>query len=173
MAVEKATIKCESIFSDDSVHRYVMTKVWDKSLPLANVITISPSEDYNITSDLTTTVICNNVHLLGMGGVILTNLMSKIGTDVKKIKNTSGLWNTETDKFIIESAQKADKIIIAWGKFTEIRKTFAQRESDVLTILKPYKEKVYQITDGSKRDLLHPLTPAVRKGFTLKKYSFW
>lgn len=29
MAVEKEIIKCESIFSDDSLHRYMLSKVWD------------------------------------------------------------------------------------------------------------------------------------------------
>ena len=28
---EKATIKCEAVLSDDSQHRYSMTKIWDKS----------------------------------------------------------------------------------------------------------------------------------------------
>lgn len=172
MATEKSIIKCESVFSDDSTHRYTMTKIWDKNLPLANVITIAPSEDYNISSDLTTTIICNNVYFLGMGGVIFTNLISKIGVDVKELKCTDDLWDTETDKYIIESAQKADKVIVAWGKFTVIRKTFADRETEVLSFLKPFEDKVYQITDGGKREFLHPLTPSVRKGFVLSPIKF-
>lgn len=59
-----------------------------------------------------------------MGGFVLTNLISKIGTDVKKLKSTKDLWNADTDKFIKETALKSDKIIIAWGKFTETRKVF-------------------------------------------------
>ena len=59
-----------------------------------------------------------------MGGFVLTNLISKIGADVKKMKSTKDLWNADTDKFIKETALKSDKIIIAWGKFTETRKVF-------------------------------------------------
>ena len=59
-----------------------------------------------------------------MGGFVLTNLISKIGADVKKLKSTKDLWNEDTDKFIKETALKSNKIIIAWGKFTETRKFF-------------------------------------------------
>lgn len=59
-----------------------------------------------------------------MGGFVLTNLISKIGADVKKMKSTKDLWSADTDKYIKETALKSDKIIIAWGKFTETRKVF-------------------------------------------------
>ena len=124
MTTERATIKCEAVFSDDSLHRYSLSKIWDKTLPLANVITIAPSEDFNVTSDTATSIICNNIYLLGMGGFVLTNLISIIGADVKKLKSTKDLWNADTDKFINETAIKSNKIIIACGKFTETRKVF-------------------------------------------------
>lgn len=168
MTTERATIKCEAVFSDDSLHRYSLSKIWDKTLPLANVITIAPSEDFNVTSDTTTSIICNNIYLLGMGGFVLTNLISKIGADVKKLKSTKDLWNADTDKYIKETALKADKIIIAWGKFTETRKVFSDREKDIMNLIEPYKDKIFQITDGAKREFLHPLTPVVRKGWILK-----
>ncbi|WP_294909606.1 DUF1643 domain-containing protein [uncultured Ruminococcus sp.] len=170
MTTERATIKCEAVFSDDSLHRYSLSKIWDKTLPLANVITIAPSEDFNVTSDTTTSIICNNIYLLGMGGFVLTNLISKIGADVKKLKSTKDLWNADTDKYIKETALKADKIIIAWGKFTETRKVFSDREQSVLKLLEPQKDKLFQITDGKERKNLHPLTPSIRHSFILHSY---
>lgn len=147
-----------------------MSKIWDKNLPQANIITIAPSECHNIVSDLTTNIITNNLYMLGFGGYTITNLISKIGIDVKKIKNTKDLWNNETDKHILSCAEDADKIIIAWGSFAHTRKQFAEREKQVLTLLKPYQDKVQQITNGD-RQLLHPLTPCVRNAFVLQPYS--
>lgn len=172
MAVEKEIIKCESIFSDDSLHRYMLSKVWDKTLPQANVITIAPSQDYNISCDLTTNIIQNNIHLLGMGGFTLTNLISKIGADVKKLKNLNNLWDKKTDQYILSCAEKSDKIILAWGRFADTRKAYAQREMEVLHLLKGFKNKIYQITDGNDREFLHPLTPVIRQGFILKKFNY-
>ncbi len=170
MPIEVATIKCKSIFSDDSQHRFQMSKVWDKNLPQANIITISPSECHNVVNDLTTNIITNNLHMLGFGGYTMTNLISKIGVDVKKIKNTKDLWNNETDKHILSCAESADKIIVAWGSFAHTRKQFADREKQVLELLKPIQDKVYQITDGADRQFLHPLTPCVRNSFILQSY---
>nr|DAP46783.1 MAG TPA: Protein of unknown function (DUF1643) [Caudoviricetes sp.] len=171
MTTERATIKCESIFSDDSLHRYSLSKIWDKTLPISNVITIAPSEDYNITSDMTTNIICNNMKLLGMGGFILTNLISKIGVDVKKVKFSDDLWNNETDKILLDMANKADNIIIAWGKFTAARKDFSVREKSVLELLDIHRGKIFCIKDNRGRTNLHPLTPTVRHGFILSGYE--
>lgn len=171
MPIETITIKCKSTFSDNSQCRYQMSKVWDKSLPQANIITIAPSECHGVESDLTTNIITNNLHSLGFGGYTLTNLISKIGVDVKKIKNTKDdLWNNETDKHILSCAESADFIILAWGSFAKTRKQFAEREKQVLALLKPYQDKIYQITDGADRQFLHPLTPCVRNAFILEPY---
>lgn len=170
MPIEVATIKCKSIFSDNSQHRYQMSKIWDKNLPQANIITIAPSECHGVESDLTTNIITNNLHMLGFGGYTMTNLISKIGVDVKKIKNTKDLWNNDTDKNILSCAKAADKIIIAYGSFAHTRKQFAYREKQVLELLKPFQDKVCQITDGGDRQFLHPLTPCVRNSFILQPY---
>lgn len=147
-----------------------MSKIWDKNLPQANIITIAPSECHGVESDLTTNIITNNLHILGFGGYSTTNLISKIGVDVKKIKNTKDLWNNETDAHILSCVKSADKTIVAWGSFAKTRKQFADREKQVLELLKPFQDKVYQITDGADRQFLHPLTPCVRNSFILKPY---
>lgn len=163
-------MKMKCVFSEDSSHRFLMKKIWNKELPQANIITIAPSECHNVVNDLTTNIITNNLHMLGFGGYTMTNLISKIGVDVKKIKNTKDLWNNETDKHILSCAESADKIIVAWGSFAHTRKQFADREKQVLELLKPFQDKVYQITDGADRQFLHPLTPCVRNSFILQPY---
>lgn len=170
MSIEVITMKMKCVFSEDSSHRFLMKKIWNKELPQANIITISPSECHNVVNDLTTNIITNNLHMLGFGGYTMTNLISKIGVDVKKIKNTKDLWNNETDKHILSCAESADKIIVAWGSFAHTRKQFADREKQVLELLKPFQDKVYQITDGADRQFLHPLTPCVRNSFILQPY---
>lgn len=171
MPIETATIKCKSIFSDDSQHRYSLQKVWDKSKPLVNVISISPSEDYNVISDLTTQLITNNVYQLGdYGGFILTNIISKVGLNIRKLRSTDKLWDSQTDKYIIEAAENSSAVIWAVGKLSQTRKTFSKREEKVLEILKENNcsDKLFMISDSNKRELLHPLTPSVRQGWILK-----
>lgn len=156
MSIEVITMKMKCVFSENSSHRFLMKKIWNKELPQANIITIAPSECHNVVNDLTTNIITNNLHMLGFGGYTMTNLISKIGVDVKKIKNTKDLWNNESDKHILSCAESADKIIVAWGSFAHTRKQFADREKQVLELLKPFQDKVYQITDGADRQFLPP-----------------
>lgn len=170
MPIAVVSIKIKSIFSNDSQQRYQMSKVWDKSLPQANIITIAPSECHGVESDLTTNIITNNLHSLGFGGYTLTNLISKIGVEVKNIKNKNGLWDNDTDKHILSCAEAADSIILAWGSFAHTRKQFADREKQVLDLLKPFQDKIFQITDGADRTFLHPLTPCSRNAFILEPY---
>lgn len=170
MSIEVITMKMKCVFSENSSHRFLMKKIWNKELPQANIITIAPSECHNVVNDLTTNIITNNLHMLGFGGYTMTNLISKIGVDVKKIKNTKDLWNNETDKYILSCVEAADKTIVAWGSFAKTRKQFAGREKQVLELLKPFQDKVYQITDGADRQFLHPLTPCVRNSFILQPY---
>lgn len=171
MPIETHTIRCKSIFSDDSLHRYSLKKIWDKSKPLVNVVSISPSEDYNVVSDLTTQLITNNVFKLdNYGGFILTNIISRVGLEPKRLKSTGGLWDSQTDKYIIEAAENSSAIIWAVGKLTQTRKIFAEREQQVLEILRKnnYAEKLFMISDGNKREFCHPLVPSVRQGWVVK-----
>ena len=169
---ERATIKCTATFSDNSEHRYSLTKVWDKSRPQALVISIAPSADFNVSMDLTTTLIENNLYSHCFGGFCLVNLISKIGVDVKKVKSTTDLWNKETDQEIIKQFQLADSIIIAWGSFANTRQKYKEREEEVINLIKPFSDKLYQITDGKGRSFLHPLTPAIRNSWILEKFSW-
>ena len=54
MFTEKATIKCEAVFSDDHAHRFLWKRVWEKSKPIATVIMLNPCESDGIITDTTT-----------------------------------------------------------------------------------------------------------------------
>ena len=176
MKSEKTVIKTESLFSDDGTHRYNLRKEWDKTLPTATVISISPSELSNVSSDLTTQLITNNVESLGFGSFELLNLYSKVGVDVKKIKDPTGLWDETTDACIKASCDKTfkdegGKIIFAWGKLTENNKKHGEREKMILSLLSIYCDKVYCIKDYGIRHFLHPLTPSVRNEWVLESWK--
>ncbi|WKY44857.1 DUF1643 domain-containing protein [Eubacteriaceae bacterium ES2] len=176
MKSKKTVIKTEALFSDDENHRYNLRKEWDKALPTATVISISPSGLSNVSADLTTQLITNNIEALGFGSFELLNLYSKIDVDVKKMKDTTGLWDENTDICIKASCDKTfkdenGKIIFAWGKLTENNKKHGEREKQILSLLSIYFEKVYCIKDYGIRHFLHPLTPSVRNEWVLESWK--
>lgn len=177
MISTKAVIKTEAIYSDDETHRYVLRKEWNKTLPTATIISISPSSYANVSADLTTQLITNNLDQLGFGSFELVNLYSKIDEDAKKAKSIHDLYNEETDTLIKTSCDKTFKsgdkgsIILAWGKLTENNKKHAKREKTILSLLSVYFDKVYCIADETGRHFLHPLTPSIRHSWYLESWK--
>ena len=172
MIRENAVIKCESLFDKNKQHRYSTSKVWSDQKPLAAVISIAPSSDYNVSADLTSQLIQNNLNGLGFGSYTLTNLFSKIGTDFKKLTSTAGLYDKDTDKMIVASCEAADKIIIAWGKVTAKNKMISKRADEVTALIAPFTDKIYFLADSTGRSDLHPLTPALRHQWFLVQATF-
>ena len=65
MITEKDTIKCEAVFNDEKTHRFLWKRVWNKDKPLACVIMLNPCLSDNIVTDTTTSLVVNNVAMLG------------------------------------------------------------------------------------------------------------
>ena len=172
MTNEKATIRCEAIFSDDKKYRYLLSKVWDKNRPIATVISISPSAFYNVTCDTTTMLIQNNLEALGCGGMELVNLISKVGVEAKRLKSLIDNVGQETDHYILESVKRTALTVFAWGRIAGMNKAFQAREAEVLKLLEPYMDKVQTISDCAGRENLHPLTPSIRNEWNLSLYQW-
>ena len=61
----------------------------------------------------------------------------------------------------------SNAIIIAWGSIGNNSQRVRNRQDELLEILEPYANKLYQI--GEKG--YHPLTPAIRANWKLEPYN--
>lgn len=172
MITEKDTIKCEAVFNDDHSHRYLCKRVWDSKLPCMAVIMLNPCMSDNIVNDTTTSLVINNVAMLGeYGGVHILNLYSKLTNKLNFRHYTDEqLSHKDNDSFIVKSAQECSCVCLAWGKTQDTNQRIAERVVDVINLLLPYEDKLYCITDG-ERKMLHPLTPQVRRRWKLEKVT--
>ncbi len=162
---EKSNIRTEALYNDDKTHRYILKKSWDNSKPSASIIMISPSSRANeVCMDMTTMYTLNNCYQQGFGSVELLNLYSKL--DVNPFEN-----DLENNERIVESCKKADKIILAWGK-GQTQKTIMFRIMEVLELLKPYKDKLYEIADDRGKSGYHPLGSSVRLKWNLVLFQY-
>ncbi|MDL2287617.1 DUF1643 domain-containing protein [Eubacteriales bacterium OttesenSCG-928-G02] len=169
--MEKATIQIESVFDENKSHRYALKKVWNDTLKQAAVISIAPSSDSGVSSDLTCQLIQNNLNQLEFGGFVLTNLFSAIDCDFKKLKTIDGLFNKSTDKIILDSCAKADIIIVCWGAVVNKSKAIAKRAEDVIKLITKHASKIHFLSDGERAEL-HPLTPSLRHRWELVGATF-
>lgn len=127
MLTEKAILKTETVFSEDRRHRYLLRKEWDTKKPKVTIIMTNPSSTDLMTMDYTTLYIMNNVVRLDFGSIDIVNMVSKITTRLDVKNDIDAKMDKENTDFIIKSAEKADKVIIAWGKLGKNnKKVFAK-----------------------------------------------
>jgi hypothetical protein len=169
MLTEKAVLKTEAVFSEDRRQRYILRKEWDAKKPKATIIMTNPSRADMLTMDYTTLYIMNNIVKLDFGMIDIVNLVSKmtIKLDVRKDLEV----DEENFNIICKSAERADKVILAWGKLGENNKKVRDVQDILLERLKPFKDKLCVIACESGASGFHPLAPQIRFSWILKKYE--
>jgi hypothetical protein len=172
MQTDKATVKTEAVFSDDRKHRYILRKEWDTKKPKATIIMTNPSTADMLMMDYTTLYIMNNIVKLDFGGIDIVNLVSKMTTKLNVKEDLDLKLDAENFDFILKSAEKSDKVILAWGKLGENNKRVRDVQDGLLERLKPFKEKLCVIACENGDSGFHPLAPQIRFSWTLKKYEF-
>ena len=171
MLSDKATVKTEAIFSDDRRHRYLLRKEWDAKKPKATIIMTNPSTADMLTMDYTTLYIMNNVVKLDFGSIDIVNLVSKMTIKLDVQKDLEPMLDAENIDFIIKSAEKSDKVIIAWGKLGENNSKVREAQDYLLEHLKPFKDKLCVLASENGGSGYHPLAPQIRFSWILKKYE--
>ena len=161
MIIEKSVMKTEAKFSDDRVYRYVLSKEWNNKKPRAMVIMTNPSSAGEVVLDLTTLYTINNLVALDFGAVDIVNIYPKI-TQKLKVDDVDLREIEISDKIIVETAEKVDSVIIAWGRVGEKSKAIEKRQNELLEKLQVFKDKLFIIGDGKGNELFHPLAPHIR-----------
>lgn len=170
MLNEKDTIKCESIFDSERMHRFWWKRVWDAKKPIACVIMLNPCIADNLLMDTTSYLVVNNIaNLEDYGGVIIVNLFSRLTSKLNFKWNGVEDYNLpENDNYIMKAAEESDIVVLAWGKGATNKNSIEERAIDVINLLDAHKSKMRVIYDGEKAGI-HPLTPSVRNGWQLLK----
>ncbi len=161
MITEKSVMKTEARFSEDRAYRYILSKEWNNKKPRAMVIMTNPSSAGEVVLDLTTLYTINNLVALDFGAVDIVNIYPKI-TQKLKVDDVDLREIEISDKLIIETAEKVDSVIIAWGRVGEKSKAIEKRQNELLEKLQVFKDKLFIIGDGKGNELFHPLAPHIR-----------
>ena len=172
MLTEKLTLKTETVFSDDRCNRYLLRKEWDIKKPKATIIMTNPSAADLMTIDYTTLYILNNISKLDFGSVDIVNLSSKVTTKLNAKLDLDVEIEKENAEFILKSAEKSDKIIIAWGKIGENNQRVRMAQDNLLKILQPFKDKLCCIAVSENGECgFHPLAPQIRFEWFLREFT--
>lgn len=121
-------------FSVGKVHRLMLFRIWDEELPVLNWVMLNPSIAGAKDNDPTIRRCIGFSKKEGYGGLLVTNLFSRISTDPKGLtKNVPDA--AYSDDFIKYAASQSIACMVAWGNIPKIP-AYADRAEKVLDILR-------------------------------------
>lgn len=149
-------------FSECGNYRYVLWRIWDKTLPKVMFIGLNPSTANETTDDATIRRVKSIAKNLGYGGVYMTNCFAYISTDPKLLKTNpmSKEWN---DNVLTITASRCADVIFAWGNFDIVKAT--GRDLELIEMF-PRAKALHINKNGSPK---HPLY--VRSDITLIAFN--
>ena len=156
-----SNLRTEIVASDCGAFRYSLRKIWDEQKPSLAILMICPSSSGEVAVDTSTMLTLGNCYRLGYGSVTILNLFSKVNDFDLKDPNETDEENLQA---ILKSAGSVDCFVLGAGTGKAKNKVFQQRLEQVLTVLRPYEDKLHCLCDkdGGSRGL-HPLSPRLRQ----------
>ena len=140
-----------AVFSECGTWRYNLVREWDESLPKLCLVMLNPSTADAMKDDPTTRRCLSRAREMGYGRYEAVNLFAlrSVTPDVLyKAEDPVGPMN---DDFIKAAADRADRVIVAWG----VHGTFRDRYEEVCRLLDDHNVYCLGTTkDGHPR---HPL----------------
>lgn len=144
-------------FSNDSLYRYRLWRIWDESKPKAMVIGLNPSNANAEKDDPTISILKRMLSKLGYGGFYMMNCFAYITSKPALLKHNpmSDEWNNNV---LTVTAAGCVDVILAYGGFKVIKEKGRDKE---LIEMFP-NAKCFGISkDGSP---IHPLAMQERNG---------
>ncbi|BFH61887.1 DUF1643 domain-containing protein [Paenibacillus azoreducens] len=109
-------MKLEAVFDESGSYRYLLSRVWNPTLPKLLYVMLNPSTADKTTEDQTSRQCIYFAKKFGFGSFEVVNLYSLISTNPKGLRTSSiDPIGNDNDLYITEAAARADLIIVAWG----------------------------------------------------------
>lgn len=145
-------MKTGAIFSDDTVYRYALWRVWDDSLPLVLFVMLNPSTADAELDDPTIRRVVGFAKAWGYGGAVVVNLFGFRATSPKVLKTAADPVGPDNDRYIREFCPPGTPVICAWSQDG----SFKNRGNEVYGLIRecggvPYYLKL------TKAEPWHPL----------------
>lgn len=113
--------EASATFSADRVHRYLLTRTWDASLPSVNFLMLNPSTADAFQLDPTNRRCVGFAQAWGYGSMVTTNIFAYRSTNPAGLRTAADAVGPENDDTILSAAKSADFVIAAWGTHGELQ----------------------------------------------------
>lgn len=120
------SIRRDAVFSADQLHRFELSRIWNRDKGLALFIGLNPSKAGKDFDDMTVRKGIGFAHRWGLGGTMHGNAFSRISTDPKFLANCVDAYRSENWDHLMAMAARARVIVYAWGSFPQFESQFAK-----------------------------------------------
>lgn len=150
-------------FSICDQYRYSLSEIWDQSKPIVLWILMNPSVAGLDYSDPTLRKTGQFARSWGYGGQLIANVHAYRATDKKKLLGVDDPVGPDNDKSILQMANQAKTIILAYG---QPPKRLKDRGEEVVSLLADHAGLSYL---AMAKDGITPVHPLYLRGNLLPK----
>lgn len=136
------------------LYRPWLTRWWDDR-PCLAVLGVNPSDADAEIDDPTIKRTVDFADLAGFGSLVMLNSNQFRSPKVSALAKAADPVGPNADTVLLEWAAKADRIVIAWGPPTKVRKALRPRFAAVLDLLAQRDLYVLRLTPGGHPE--HPV----------------
>lgn len=104
----------DAVLSDDGRYRYLLTRVWDDTLPLLGWCCLNPSKADHLVDDPSLTRMISFSQAFGYGGLLLGNLFGLRATDPAELTRCADPIGPDNDQYLLSALADLD-VMCAWG----------------------------------------------------------
>ncbi|MFD5882592.1 DUF1643 domain-containing protein [Streptomyces yangpuensis] len=109
-----------AVFDTGRAHRYLLTRLWDPTRPLAVFLMLNPSTAGARHDDPTITRCLSFARRENAGGLAVVNLFTRCATDPAALKHDPEPTGPYADAFIDHTTAEAPLVIAAWGAYGDL-----------------------------------------------------
>ena len=142
-------------------YRYVLWRVWDKSLPHIMFIGLNPSTANETQNDPTILKCIQYCKRWGYGGFYIANLFAFRSSSPDVLKKSKKPIGAKNDFWILKTAKSAERVVACWGEHGN----FKDRDQD----LKKQLKNLYCLKINKSGQPAHPLY--LKSSLNLIKYK--
>ena len=110
-----------AIFSLCRKYRYVLWRIWDKSISYVNFVCLNPSTADEEKDDQTIRKCIGYAKNWGYGGMYMTNIYAFRATNPKKMIVANNPVGPENRRYVTDISRDAGLTIAAWGNNGDIQ----------------------------------------------------
>lgn len=108
-------VTASAVLDHSRQYRYLLTRIWDPSLPLAVWLMLNPSTADAMQDDRTVGRCRSFAREWGRGGIAVVNLFALRSTDPSALRTHKDPVGPYNAAFVRQAVRQSDLVVAAWG----------------------------------------------------------